>query len=236
MTRRSLFPRPVMGARRAGFTLIELLTVIAIILVLAGLLINVASSASYKSSFARAQSEIKAMETALESYKADNGAYPRILPSTMTQSGTAFTGGSSTSDTLNAQSDTDPGSNGAKAKYQGGSETLYQTLSGITGFSGGNPVYGGKRYMDFKPGQLADSAGTAFTAAATTTMVVDPFGQPYGYSTINAATLEQGQDATAKGYNPTFDLWSSAGYGTGGKTYPTGVTAANYYTLWAKNW
>ena len=77
MIRSSLFPRVRVQIRHDAFTLIELLTVIAIILVLAGLLLHIAGSANYKSSLARAQAEIQAISTALESYKADNGTYPR---------------------------------------------------------------------------------------------------------------------------------------------------------------
>src|SRR2546428_11547625 len=60
-----------------AFTLVELLTVIVIIMVLAGLVIYGAAYANRKSALARAQNEIKAMEAACESYKADNGTYPR---------------------------------------------------------------------------------------------------------------------------------------------------------------
>ena len=77
MTYRSLPPRDFVRARRAAFTLIELLTVIAIILVLAGLLLHIAGNANTKASLARAQAEIQAMSSALESYKTDNGTYPR---------------------------------------------------------------------------------------------------------------------------------------------------------------
>lgn len=223
------FPSPRLSTGRTGFTLVELLTVVAIILVLAGLLIGVAGNASYKSSFARAQTEVKAMETALESYKADNGAYPR--PATV----------GSSSDALNAQSDNDPG--GGNATYAAAGKLLYQALSGV-------PATGttyGKKYMDFKPGQLNDVAGTGLTATTTpgpNTLVVDPFGIPYGYSTRGAYAAEQVQagtlpaaNASTYGYNPTFDLWSTGGYGSGGRQYAkTNLPAASYNTLWAKNW
>lgn len=219
MIRRLSPLRHPVRAGRAGFTLIELLTVIAIILVLAGLLLNIAGNANYKSSFARAQSEVKAMETALESYKADNGTYPR----------------STDTDTLNAQvpagsTPPDP------STYAKAGEYLYQALSGYgTNASGGN----NKAYMNFTPGQLS----TSNAAPSTSTYVIDPFGLAYGYST--AALLAQDTaNATpsatpdpTKGYNPTFDLWSTGGYATtGGKSYPAPTPSPSSTVLWAKNW
>ena len=207
---RTLFPRGRFRARRDAFTLIELLTVIAIILVLAGLLLSIAGNANYKSAFARATAEIKAMETALESYKADNGTYPRDA---------------TTTDSLNSQMATPPD----PSTYVNSCKYLYGCLSGYTG----STTNFNKRYMEFKPGQLYDGA----SAPTTNTYIIDPFGFCYGYSTINAAKVELAQDASTSGYNPTFDLWSTGGYATAGKKYPTGAsTGSAAVALWAKNW
>ena len=59
-----------------GFTLIELLTVLAIIMILAGLIVGGAKYAYTKAARSRAEAEIAAMETALENFKLDNGTYP----------------------------------------------------------------------------------------------------------------------------------------------------------------
>lgn len=59
-----------------GFTLIELLVVITIIAILAGLTIGASKYALTKAAISRTKGEIKAMEAALEDYKADNGVYP----------------------------------------------------------------------------------------------------------------------------------------------------------------
>src|SRR6267378_5092710 len=58
-------------------TIIELLMVIIIILILAGLILSISSYVQNKGARARAETEIAAMSAALESYKADNGIYPR---------------------------------------------------------------------------------------------------------------------------------------------------------------
>ena len=202
-------------ARIGAFTLIELLTVIAIILVLAGLLLGIAGNANYKSSMSRAIAEVQAVSTALESYKADNGTYVR----------------NAATDALNAQTNTNP----SDPAYTAAGQYLYQTLSGY----GSNPsgTFVTKQYFDFKPGQL--STGNATPTPST--YPIDPFGLAYGYSTANALAQDNANAnntavSASAGYNPTFDLWSTGGYGTGGKTYPNGAAGTACAVLWAKNW
>src|SRR5229473_7161767 len=60
-----------------SFTVIELLLVIAIIIILAGLILSTVGYVQKKGARSRAEAEIAAMSAALESYKADNGIYPR---------------------------------------------------------------------------------------------------------------------------------------------------------------
>ena len=225
----------------AAFTLIELLAVMAIILVLAALIINIAGSAQYNSAKARATSEISAMSTALESYKADNGAYP--------SESTTVNGGSPTTEVLDAQdsSYTDP------SKYVEASEFLYQALAGYTlsGSSGSSGTTGNgqtfsvsKRYINFRPDQL-HATGSATVASPTSPYmyIIDPFGFSYGYSTVYAATQAANQASSqpstttaTKGYNPTFDLWSTAGYASGGKSTPSNLGSSSISSLWIKNW
>lgn len=59
-----------------GFTLVELLVVIAIIGLLAGLIIGLAGVVNKKKQLARVNVELKALETAIESYKEKLGSYP----------------------------------------------------------------------------------------------------------------------------------------------------------------
>jgi prepilin-type N-terminal cleavage/methylation domain-containing protein len=188
---------------RSGFTLIEMLTVIAVILVLSGLLLSVNSGVQTKAARARAEGEIAAMSSACENYKADNGAYPRDA--------------AGVTDALNPR----PPSVATTA-YVGASLALYQALSGNTVAAGGALTLGpGKSYYEFKPNQLSirkDSNGMI----SHVLFIQDPWGRSYGYSTAGAKFEEDyrallrvnpaaARPANPRGYNPTFDLWSTGG-------------------------
>ena len=224
--------RRLTQGRSVAFTLIELIAVMSIILILAGLILGIAGHAQHEASVKRAEAEIKGLSAAIEAYKVDNGAYPR----------------SDATDTLNPQMDFDPGMMGNN-KYQLASEYLYQCLSGNQ-----PPVAGAttttKSYFFFKSNQIASPNGTSTTNANSPyEYIQDPFGFSYGYSTayLKAADTSSTDPNTAtpittSGYNPTFDLWSTAGYAaTGGKGTPTNTgnsssRAALYSNLWEKNW
>ena len=75
--------------RSHGFTLIELLVVITIIGILAALVLQTAGYVQKKAARSRAEAEIAALSTALESYKADKGDYPRDT-NTAPSTGNAF--------------------------------------------------------------------------------------------------------------------------------------------------
>src|SRR5438094_8534411 len=79
-------PRACRGVRRGerltngfigAFTLIELIVVITVIVILTGLVLSTVGYAQKKGARARAETEIAAISAACESYKADNGVYPR---------------------------------------------------------------------------------------------------------------------------------------------------------------
>src|SRR5580704_5858476 len=75
-------PSDGFGARHkrrdnAAFTLVELIVVTAVIIILTGLVLSTAGYIQKKGARARAETEIAAISAACESYKADNGIYPR---------------------------------------------------------------------------------------------------------------------------------------------------------------
>ena len=179
-------------------TIIELLVVIIIILILAGLVLSISSYVQNKGARARAETEIAAMSAALESYKADNGIYPRDNP------------GNQYTDNLNAKADFDP----TQSKYKNASLYLFFQLSGLD--ANQQAVANMKSYFAFKPQMLGHPAGNTTTVA----YIRDPFGNSYGYSTAQAAN-----PGGSAGYNPTFDLWSTAG----------GLASADT-VKWIKNW
>jgi prepilin-type N-terminal cleavage/methylation domain-containing protein len=236
----------------AAFTLIELLAVMTIILILAGLILSIAGNANYKGAQARAQGEIQALSTALESYKTDNGAYPRV---------SVAENASLNTDNLDARGtgtvSIDPNYTSSTPNYATTSLILYKFLSGAyTVDSTGQPtptptpVAGSvpqTSYYTFSDSQLANSGGltSGYIPPNTVSAINDPFGNSYGYSTAyqkdvdanNALPTPSPNPTIANGFNPTYDLWSTAGYSpSAGKTYPTNITAANYNTLWVKNW
>ena len=90
--------------------------------------------------------------------------------------------------------------NPTAAQYAAASVFLYKELSGDPT---GNRVPTGKSYFSFKPNMLLPK-----DQAQAVIAIADPFGYSYGYSTAYQAN-------PSKGYNPTFDLWSTAGTGTG---------------------
>ncbi|MGI8430829.1 MAG: type II secretion system protein GspG [Chthoniobacterales bacterium] len=96
-------------------------------------------------------------------------------------------------------------------KYQAASAILYAGLSGDTNSDGQAEA---KAYMTFKANQLSTTT--------TPFYVQDPFGSSYGYSTAGQAANGGAQTV---GYNPTFDLWSTAG--------PSNTAGQ---TGWIKNW
>ena len=147
-----------------AFTLIELLVVIVIVGILAALILNAAKGVQTKAYRSQIEVTIKALGSALEEYKIDNGDYP---------------GGSNAADTLI----TAPGDN----------NFLLTNLM---------PPTSGKVYFEFKK-----------TMTNTSGYIVDPYGDPYGYSYPGS---------TSRNGTNFFDLWSRAG--------------TNNTNVWIKNW
>jgi type II secretory pathway pseudopilin PulG len=104
-----------------------------------------------------------------------------------------------------------------QSAYQKASLSLYTLISGDSD-NDANRISEARSYFSFKPNQLAPASQTSAVL-----YIKDPFGNSYGYSTIKASA-PTGTD----GYNPTFDLWSTAGI----------ISAANPtdQSQWIKNW
>jgi type II secretory pathway pseudopilin PulG len=205
-------PSDGFGARHkrrdnAAFTLVELIVVTAVIIILTGLVLSTAGYIQKKGARARAETEIAALSAACESYKADNGIYPRDTTNNTTDNLAALTS-HTPPDPL--PTSYDPGN----STYSAASFYLYGQLSG--NISGDRSTYSQKSYFQFKPNMLSPARGTG-----TVTAIRDPFGNSYGYSTANQAN-------SSYGFNPTFDLWSTGG--------TSNATDAAYEKAWIKNW
>ena len=225
----------------------------AIILILAGLILSIAGHVQTKASISRATAEIQAFSTAIGNYQIDNGAYPRV---TKAVSSTANTDFLDARDNPTVPVNSDPATT-STPNYSTTSQILYRLLSGayyydstsssgLTQWSTSSPVSKPTTYYNFNNSQL--KYNNLSTDAGNPTLVlaiVDPFGFSYGYSTIYQADLDANNAASppvttppTNGFNPTYDLWSTAGFSnSGGKAYPSGVpTPAPYNSVWVKNW
>lgn len=210
---------------KSAFTLIEMLTVMAVIAVLASLIVGIQAFAQKKAALTRADAEIHTMATACEAYKAEAGGYPRDVK-----------GKNSDSDALDPRVDGDP----TNIKYQKASIVLYKALSGDDNADGKAT---GQLYSEFKPSQLQKNS------SGEVKFIKDPFGNAYGYSTAGAAIEEQYRvelqknpaakrptGTEIKGFNPTFDLWSTGGVISKTDGSAGGDALNTERKRWVKNW
>jgi type II secretory pathway pseudopilin PulG len=124
---------------------------------------------------------------------------------------------SSDTNNLDARSSLDP------SAYSAASLLLYEKLSGDRNH---NRQPSDKSYFAFKPNMLSPS-----DQSQNVQYIQDPFGNSYGYSTA-ANPQANPTPAGTPGYNPTFDLWSTAGVAPS----PTPAPPATQQDLWIKNW
>ena len=155
---------------RRAFTIIVLLVVISIIIILAGLILSTVGYMQKKGARSRAEAEIAAISAALESYKADNGIYPR--------------------DTIKTDQ-VDPAISPIPTTA---TQFLYEQLSGNSA-TNLQPISGARSYFAFKPQMLfgtKDSNGNLTSVS----YIRDPFGNSYGYSTLKASGGTGGYNPT----------------------------------------
>lgn len=103
------------------------------------------------------------------------------------------------------------------SEYQKASLALYKLISGDAD-NDANRIPESKSFFSFQPNQLSPPSQTLAVV-----FIRDPFGNSYGYSTVKASA-PSGSD----GYNPTFDLWSTAG--------ATDSSNTPDQSQWIKNW
>ena len=146
---------PVRTIRHSSFraegavTIIEMLVVIMVIFILAALVLAASSYVQNKGARARAETEIAAMSAALESYKADNGIYPRDATNT---------------DSVNPATSPVPTT---------ASRYLYEQLSGDTNDDRTPET---KSYFTFRPNMLTPAAPLTGNVTAIRDPFGNPYG------------------------------------------------------------
>jgi prepilin-type N-terminal cleavage/methylation domain-containing protein len=228
----------------AAFTLLEMLTVLAIIVILSSIVLGVAGYVQKRSALARASGEISMLGAACESYKSDNGSYPRDIPSTAA--------GTSVTDLISPKQHFIP----TATQYSASSLFLYKELTGdrMKGTTSGTPPdgitdEGAQRYIKEMDPRILNAVKNATTKAITqVNYLQDPFGFPYAYSTAAALAEEKFQTGLLKGQKVTrpsgaalpgfnlgsFDLWSTGG--SSPKANPASSKQDLEWAKWIKNW
>ena len=216
-------PAPSTSLR--AFTLIEMLVVMAVIAVLAAILLNLNALVQSRAARTRALGEIQTLSSGCESYKADNGSYPQ----------------DAITDNLDPRADGNPNDN----KYKNASLTLYKQLSGDLNADGRNDPNAStpepKGYLSdfFTPQRMGVDASKTVGTANWVLYIKDPYSNSYGYSTKGGDAEQKyrtkvstdpaaTRDPQPKGYNPTFDLWSTAG--------KIDLSDPRNVSVWVKNW
>jgi prepilin-type N-terminal cleavage/methylation domain-containing protein len=194
-----------------AFTLVEMIIVIAVVLILAGLVVIGSTAAQRNSSRTRAVSEMKSIGSFVSEYKQDNGAAPQT----------------GDTDLLDPRVHFDPSGQDA-VLYQKANIDLYKAITSDAALTG-IPIPNPKSYYTFPAKQLSIQNGKV-------RCIQDPYGLCYGYSTAAAKAEAEYQaqvqadpsvprPSQKQGYDPDFDLWSTAG----GKTAVQG-------SKWVKKW
>lgn len=224
-----LHPRPSLFIR--AFTLVEMLAVMLVIAVLTSLTIGIWSYASYKMLSTRATGEIATLAASIANYEGDFGTPPRD-----TDSPDSFKAEEEVTDKLDPREDGDP----SAGKYRNSSLYLYISLTGdILPKDEPDGKSDEKAYIQTFPPKMIGRNGEGQLK-----FIKDPWGGSYGYSTAGLKmeikykdklkddpTAARSTIGTPQGYNPTFDLWSTAG-----KISVGANQIKNDQAKWVKNW
>jgi prepilin-type N-terminal cleavage/methylation domain-containing protein len=193
--------KPIRSTRTIhGFTMVEILVVISIIALLATLSIVAMGHANKAANREKSKAYLQTIQTQLERFKNDNGAYPR--PKEGSESATTMVSGTN---------------------YPvGGAITLYQALTG----DGDDSIEGGDTGSVGKPGSLEDSVVYWADADPNGSQrisrqadgkwyISDGFGVPFQYKVPPPADPRNPDNFEAlqnEYHNPrSYDLWSYAG-------------------------
>ena len=218
--------------RHGGFTLVELMLVMTLIAVLVGFLTKALMGGMHQAASKRARAEIKAMEMALEAYKADYGIYP-LSPTVAANMppnpwagqnwppgvgpGSSFGGGRS--DYYYQQNRWGDGDNPGNAYWSGG-EHAQRIAACLWYFLYQAPIDVGKPpYMTFGARQVVQCSACANTSYKA---VVDPWGYPYLYGLPKNCNNNNPDFNTTINNATSFDLISAGPngiYWNGGNGY-----------------
>ena len=119
--------------------------------------------------------------------------------------------------------------------------------NGVTGRIGATGAIGpvGAVGTNAPTGATGPTGGTGPPGGGNGTYFVnfirDPFGYPYAYSTAYQCWVDQGSTGNQAGYNPTYDLWSTAGsicHNCAGAPSQKccSVAQSEAQVQWIKNW
>jgi len=224
---------------RAGFTLIEMITVMTVIVILVSLVLSVNSLVQKKAAMQRTLAEIASLSLAVKNYETDNASPPRLEAVTEPK----FVNGQPDNSGLSARTHGAPANGDQLQRYTLSSQVLYRELTGDVNldFRISNDETARTYAGDFfRPERMRFDNPKAPDRRVQ--FVQDPFGNCYGYSTAGLAQeeaytmalrrnprTERPTQTQLRGYNPTFDLWSTTGSNVIAPTDPDRVK-------WVKNW
>ena len=240
----------------SAFTLIEMLTVLAIIVILTGLVLQVGAYVQKKAALTQTDGWKHMLESACGRYKDDNnggGQYPRD------------TAVNSVTDNISPKADFVP----TAASYAKSSLFLYMELTGDKSTTGdadlkgqpasgppnGIPDFGEPRYLNEFDARILNAVKDKATGKIiSVNYLQDAFGFSFAYSTaavqdeqkyrLDLLNYQTGQGGVNKppnrptgpnlhGFNAgSFDLWSTGGSNPTGKVTNPDLEWAK----WVKNW